>query len=39
MTSSDFKDVLRERIEGLIRSRLGAVEAAVEAARKDVDDA
>jgi hypothetical protein len=36
--SSEFKDVLRERIEGLIRARLAEVEAAVSTARSEVSD-
>ena len=35
--TSDFKDVLRERIEGLVKSRMAAVEAAVASAREDID--
>ncbi len=35
--SSDFKEVLRERIEGLVKNRLAAVDAAVEAARQEID--
>jgi hypothetical protein len=36
--SSEFKDVLRERIEGLVRTRLAEVEAAVAAAQSEVGD-
>jgi hypothetical protein len=36
--SSDFKDVLRERIEGLVNNRLAAVESAIESSRREVDE-
>jgi GAF domain-containing protein len=35
--TSDFKDVLRDRIESMVRSRLATVEAAVASARQDVE--
>ncbi len=35
--SSDFKEVLRERIEALVSNRLASVDAAVETARQDID--
>ncbi|MGB5037903.1 MAG: hypothetical protein WBQ66_14935, partial [Blastocatellia bacterium] len=34
--SSDFKDVLRERVEGLVRARMAEVEGAVESARQEI---
>lgn len=34
--SSEFKDVLRERVEGLLRSRIAEVEGAVESARQEI---
>jgi GAF domain-containing protein len=37
--TSDFKDVLRERIDGIVRSRLATVEAAVASARGDIESA
>lgn len=34
--SSDFKGVLRERVEGLVRARMAEVEGAVESARQEI---
>jgi hypothetical protein len=38
VVSSDFKDVLRERVEDLVRNRLSDVEAAIRAAQTEVSD-
>ena len=35
--SSDFKEVLRERIDVLVRNRVASIEAAVVAAREEID--